>query len=322
MIGRYVAGLRWRWLEDSGLVFVFVAMLLAIGIPYPEFFSFGSVKTILRQSALVGIIAFGMVYLVAMVEIDLSVGGIFAVGGSLSALLIKFYHVDPWVAVAVALVAGIGLGALNGILTSLLRVPLIIVSLGTLSGYFGLHLILSDGKAIYGLPKNHPFFRLLGSDLFELPASVWTALVCAIALYFVFARTRFGATVRAIGSNPAAAEFIGVRTGLIRIYATALVGFLAALSGVMTLAYFKAVDTSSGRNLGLQVIAGVVIGGTSLAGGSGTILGAALGVLIITTIDSGLVFYGVNLNYSEFVTGAVIIGAIALDRVVKRRRTQ
>jgi ribose transport system permease protein len=322
LIGRYIASLRWRWLEDSGLVFVFVAMLLAIGIPYPEFFSFGSVKTILRQSALVGIIAFGMVYLVAMVEIDLSVGGIFAVAGSLSALLIKFHHVDPWLAVAVALVAGIGLGALNGVLTSLLRVPLIIVSLGTLSGYFGLHLILSDGKAIYGLPKSHPFFRVLGSDLFELPASVWTALVCAIALYFVFARTRFGATVRAIGSNPAAAEFIGVRTGLIRIYATALVGFLAALSGVMTLAYFKAVDTSSGRNLGLQVIAGVVIGGTSLAGGSGTIFGAALGVLIITTIDSGLVFYGVNLNYSEFVTGAVIIGAIALDRVVKRRRTQ
>jgi ribose transport system permease protein len=322
LIGRYIASLRWRWLEDSGLVFVFVAMILAIGIPYPEFFSFGSVKTILRQSALIGIIAFGMVYLVAMVEIDLSVGGIFAVAGSLSALLIKFYHVDPWIAVAIALAAGTGLGALNGVLTSLLRVPLIIVSLGTLSGYFGLHLILSDGKAIYGLPKNHPFFRVLGSDLFELPASVWTALVCAIVLYFVFARTRFGATVRAIGSNPAAAEFIGVRIGLIRIYATALVGFLAALSGVMTLAYFKAVDTSSGRNLGLQVIAGVVIGGTSLAGGSGTILGAALGVLIITTIDSGLVFYGVNLNYSEFVTGTVIIGAIALDRVVKRRRPQ
>jgi ribose transport system permease protein len=81
------------------------------------------------------------------------------------------------------------------------------------------------------------------------------------------------------------------------------------------------VDTSSGRSLGLQVIAGVVIGGTSLAGGSGTILGAALGVLIITIIDSGLVFYNVNLNYSEFVTGIVIIGAIALDRIAKRRRS-
>jgi ribose transport system permease protein len=116
-----------------------------------------------------------------------------------------------------------------------------------------------------------------------------------------------------------AAEFIGIKTSYIRVYATALVGLLAAFSGVMTLAYFKAVDTSSGRNLGLQVIAAVVIGGTSLAGGSGTIIGAALGVLVITTIDNGLVFYGVNLNYSEFVTGAVIIGAIALDRISKRR---
>src|SRR6202522_3725755 len=186
LIGRYVAGLRWRWLEDSGLVFVFVAMLLAIGIPYPDFFSFGSMKTILRQSALVGIIAFGMVYLVAMVEIDLSVGGIFAVASSLPALLMKFYHVDPWIAVAIALAAGVALGSVNGILTSLLKVPLIIVSLGTLSAYFGLHLILSDGKAIYGLPKDHPFFRIFGSDLLEIPASVWTAIVCAIVLYFVF----------------------------------------------------------------------------------------------------------------------------------------
>jgi ribose transport system permease protein len=320
-VPRQLPLVHWRWSEDTGLIIVFILMVLAIGIPHPEFFSFGSIKTILRQSALVGIIAFGMVYLVAMVEIDLSVGGIFAVASSLPALLIKFYHVDPWIAIALGLMAGILLGGINGVLTSLLKVPLIIVSLGTLSAYFGLHLILSDGKAIYGLPKNHPFFRIFGSDLFELPASVWTAIVCAIVLYFVFAHTRFGATVRAIGSNPAAAEFIGVRTGLIRIYATALVGFLSALSGVMTLAYFKAVDTSSGRSLRLQVIAAVVIGGTSLAGGSGTIVGAALGVLIITTIDSGLVFYNVNLNYSEFVTGIVIIGAIALDRIAKRRRT-
>jgi ribose transport system permease protein len=321
-VPRQLPRVRFRWSEDTGLVIVFLLMILGIGIPHPEFFSFGSIKTILRQSALVGIIAFGMVYLVAMVEIDLSVGGIFAVAGSFSALLIKFHHVDPWIAVALALLSGVVLGGLNGVLTSLLKVPLIIVSLGTLSAYFGLHLILSDGKAIYGLPKGHPFFQWFGSDLLQLPTSVWTAIVCAIVLYFVFVHTRFGATVRAIGSNPAAAEFIGVRTDLIRIYTTALVGFLAALSGVMTLAYFKAVDTSSGRNLGLQVIAAVVIGGTSLAGGSGTILGAALGVLIITTIDSGLVFYNVNLNYSEFVTGIVIVGAIALDRIAKRRRAQ
>src|ERR1700735_4454614 len=190
-----------RWPDESGLVIVFVVMIVAIGIPYPEFLSFGSIKTILRQSALIGIIAFGMVFLVAMVEIDLSVGGIFATASSLAALLIKFYHLDPWLAVAIALLTGVFLGALNGILTGLLKVPLIIVSLGTLSAYFGLHLILSDGKAIYGLPKGHPFFQWFGSDFLQLPASVWTALVCAIVLYFVFAHTRFGATVRAIGSN-------------------------------------------------------------------------------------------------------------------------
>jgi ribose transport system permease protein len=308
-----------RWPEETGLVVVFLLMILAIGIPYPEFLSFGSIKTVLRQSALIGIIAFGMVFLVAMVEIDLSVGGIFATASSLAALLMKFQHLDPWLAATIALLVGIFLGAMNGVLTSVLKVPLIIVSLGTLSAYFGLHLILSDGKAIYGLPKNHPFFTLLGGDLFDLPVSVWMSIGCAIVLYVLFAHTRFGATVRAIGSNSAAAEFIGINTNLIRIYATALVGLLTSFSGVMTLAYFKAVDTSSGRSLGLQVIAAVVIGGTSLAGGSGTIIGAALGVLIITTIDSGLVFYGVNLNYSEFVTGAVIIGAIALDRISKRR---
>jgi ribose transport system permease protein len=311
------ARIKW-WPEDAGLVIVFALMIIAIGVPYPEFLSFGSIKTVLRQSALIGIIAFGMVFLVAMVEIDLSVGGIFATASSLAALLIKFHHADPWIAVAIALVAGTFLGGLNGVLAGVLKVPLIIVSLGTLSAYFGLHLILSDGKAVFGLPKEHPFFTWFGGDLFDLPVSVWTSIGCAIVLYFVFVHTRFGATVRAIGSNPMAAEFIGIKTSHVRVYATALVGLLAAFSGVMTLAYFK-VDTSSGRNLGLQVIAAVVIGGTSLAGGSGTIIGAALGVLIITTIDSGLVFYGVNLNYSEFVTGAVIIGAIALDRISKRR---
>jgi ribose transport system permease protein len=311
---------RRRLAEESGLFLILLAMVLGIGIPYPEFFSLGSMKTILRQSAYVGIIAFGMVYLVAMVEIDLSVGGIYAVAGTVVALLVKYLHIDPWVAVAFGLLAGAALGAINGVLTSLLKVPLIIVSLGTLSAFFGLNLIISNGDAIYGLPTKHPFFTILGGDILGMPASVWTAAVCGIALHILLLKTRFGATVRAIGSNPAAAQFIGVRTWLITIYATALVGFLSAVSGILTLAQFTAVDPSTGRTLGLQVIAGVVIGGTSLAGGSGTIIGTALGVLIITTIDSGLVRYGVNPNYSEFVTGIVILFAIALDRIVKRRR--
>lgn len=313
---------RRHWLQDSGLFLVFIVMILVIGIPHPQFFSFGSARTILRQSALVGMIAFGMVYLVAMIEIDLSVGGIYAVASTIVALLIKFGHFDPWLAVAAGLAIGVILGALNGILTALLKVPIIIVSLGTLSLYFGMNLAISGGTAIYGMPREHPFFRIFGGQIFGLPAMVWTAIVCGIVLHFLLARTRFGASVRAIGSNPAGAQFIGIRTWLVLIYSTALVGFLSALSGILTLAYFRAVDPSTGRNLSLEVIAGVVIGGTSLIGGSGTIIGTALGVLIITMIDSGLIFYGVSPNYSEFVTGLVILVAIALDRIIKRRRVE
>src|SRR6476620_10889696 len=124
------ARIKW-WPEEAGLVVVFALMILAIGIPYPEFFSFGSIKTVLRQSALIDIIAFGMVFLVAMVEIDLSVVAVSATENSLVALLIKFYRVYPWIAAAIGLWAGIVLGGLIGVLTSVLKVPLIIVSLGT-----------------------------------------------------------------------------------------------------------------------------------------------------------------------------------------------
>jgi ribose transport system permease protein len=305
--------------DEAGLVLVFLCLLALIGIPNPELFEFGSIKTLLRQCAFVGIIAFGMVYLVSMVEIDLSVGGIYAVSATSTALLIKS-GVDPWFAVPIALCIGTLLGALNGVLMVALDVPLIIVSLGSLSVFFGINLIIVHGSPVYGMPREHPFFTIFGGETLGLPAAVWILLISGVVLHFVFFHTRFGATVRAIGSNRAAAEFIGIKVDRIRILATALLGVLCAVSGIMSLAYFKAVDPSMGGQLELQVIAAVVIGGTSLAGGSGTILGAFLGVLIISVIDSGIVFFSVDPNYARFVTGCVILAAIALDRILKRRR--
>jgi ribose transport system permease protein len=261
-----------------------------------------------------------MVFLVTMVEIDLSIGGIYAVAIMSTALLIKS-GVDPWIAATIALLIGVAMGALNGILCNLLGVPLIIVSLGMLSVYFGINLIISHGVAVYGMPRDHSFFRLIGGDEFGLPTPVWITILAGVILHFVLQNTRYGAIVRGIGSNIVAAEFLGVRVNRIRVITTTLVGFLSALSGVMTLAFFKTAEPTIGAGTELRVVAAVVIGGTSLAGGSGTIIGAALGTLIITLIDSGLVFYGVDSNYSQFVTGIVIVGAIALDRISKRRKS-
>ncbi len=317
---------RWRLvrgafaLEEAGLIAALIVLALVIGIPHPEFFDPRSLVTVLRQSAFVGIVAFGIVYLIAMVEIDLSVGANYCMAATISALMITNGGLDPWLAVALALLVSAALGAMNGVLANLLQVPIIIVSLGTLSVFRGAALVLSDGRAITGMPREHPFFAYFGSDWFGLPVPVWFLVLVGIVLHIAFWYTRFGAVVRAVGSNIQAAEFIGIPVRRYRIYVTTLVGLLCGISGVLTLAFFKASDPSLGAGLELQVIAAVVIGGTSLAGGSGTLLGAFIGVVLISMIGSGLVFYGVSGNWAEFVTGTVIVAAIALDRTIKRRR--
>lgn len=311
----------WRRLrfDELGLVVALAVIVGVIGAWNPEFLSGSSIVTVLRQSAFVGIVAFGMVFLISMVQIDLSVSGVYGVSATVAALLMKQQGLDPWVAVFLALVLGAALGALNGLLAAVLRVPLIIVSLGTLSAYAGLNLLVSGAQSVVGLPAEHAFFRWFGGDVLGVPAAVVALGVLGVLLHWLFKRTRFGATVRAIGSNPEAARFIGVQVGAYLVGTTALVGLLCAVSGVLTIGFFKAVDPTLGAGLELQVIAAVVIGGTSLAGGSGSMLGALLGVLIISAINSGIVFFGVDSNYGQLITGIVILVAIGFDRWMKRR---
>ena len=307
--------------EELGLLSALVLLTLAIGIPNPELFSPRSIVTILRQSAFIGIIAFGMVYLIAMVEIDLAVGGMYGLSAIVGALLIQA-GIDPWASALVAILVATSLGAVDGLLANVLEVPLIIVSLGTLSVFRGLGLILSNARPITGMPRQHPFFAVFGGNLLGVPTTVWLLIGIGVVLHVVFGRTRFGAIVRAIGSNPSAAEFIGLRVASYRVATAALVGLLCGLSGVLTLAFFKAADPTLGIGMELQVVAAVVIGGTSLAGGSGSLIGAFIGVLLISIIASGLVFFGISANWAQFATGVFILAAIALDRFVKRRRAR
>lgn len=306
-------------MDEFGLIVGLIVLVLIVGIPNPALFSLGSLKSILRDGAFISIMAFGMVYLIAMVEIDLSIGAIYAISAMLAALMIEA-GIDPWFAVLAALFLGTVLGAINGWLTILLDVPLIIVSLGTLSVFYGLNLIISGARPVFGMPRDHAFFQIFGGEFLGLPVPTWVMLIIGVLMHFILYHSRYGATVRAIGSNHNAAKFLGIRMNRIRIITMSLMGFLCALSGILTLAYFKAADPALGTAKELQVIAAVVIGGTSLAGGSGTLLGALLGVLIISIIQSGIVFFGVDPNYGRFITGVVILAAIALDRVLKRRR--
>ncbi len=306
--------------EELGTAIALVALVAIIGAFHPDFLDRDVLLNTVRQAAFVAIVAYGMVFLLSMTEIDLSVGGIYAVSIILAAKWMS--SMSPYLAALLAIGAAVLMGLANGLLANLFRIPIIIITLGTLSMYRGLVTIISDGKPADDIPLSSSFFSTLGEDLLGFPTAGWFALVLGVVLTFVFRKTRFGAMVRAIGSNRPAAEFSGIPVNRVRLYALMLVGGLAGVAGVLSLAYFQGADPTVGVGFELQVIAAAIIGGTAVSGGSGTVPGALLGALIVAVISSGLIFFSVDANWTNFVTGAVIVVAVGTDALVRRRRAE
>ncbi|MFT4124196.1 MAG: ABC transporter permease [Microbacteriaceae bacterium] len=311
-----------RWLselESGSVTLAVIVVLVVIGVSHPAFLSPGSLLDVVEQAAFVGIIAAGVAFLLAMREIDLSVGSIFGVAVVSGALLIRAGW-DPWLAAVGCIVVGALAGLFNALLVQGIAIPAIIATLGTMSMYRGLAQALTDGEQIVGMPHEHGFFVHIGGELFGIPVGIWT-LVAVVALLTVVLRlTPFGYRVRAIGSNPEAAAHSGISVGRTRVQALVLVGALCGVAAVLGLAYFSSGDPNIGAGFELQAIAATVIGGTPLAGGRATVVGAAIGAILLGVVNSGLVYFDVPLNWSSFATGAVIIAAVSIDAFLRRRR--
>jgi ribose transport system permease protein len=201
--------------------------------------------------------------------------------------------------------------------------PAIIVTLGTFSMFQGLSLVVNKGRAVFPAVQSSSYFTFISTKLFgvvPVPAALFVAL--AIVMHFVLHRTRFGYRVQAVGSNPEAARLAGIPTALVRLQTLVLMGAISGLSGVMYVGFRGAIDPNEGSDFALVVIAAVIIGGTPLSGGSGTVLGAVVGMLIIQVITSGLIFFGIDATWSTFVTGAVIVLAVSLDQLIKFQRSR
>lgn len=307
--------------EELGIAAALVALVLLIGAFHSNFLNQNNLLNTLQTASFVAVIAYGMVFLLAMGELDLSAGSTYALSTILAAKWMSGGGMNPWLAVVLGIGVGAGLGAVNGILASALRLPLIIITLGTLSGFQGLATVASNAGPIENLPTGSSFYTFLGHDQLGLPMAAWAALLLVVGLSFVFTKTRFGTMVRATGSNREAAAFSGIPSGRIRLYAAMLTGALAATSGMLALAYFQGADpTIGGTPLELQIIAAAVIGGTAISGGTGTVPGALIGALIVAVINSGLLFFQIPSNWSDFVTGAVIVVAVGTDSLVRHRR--
>lgn len=310
---------RVRLLEEVGVIAVLLVLVAVVGGFRNDFLDSGNLLEIARQSSYIGILAIGMVFALAMREVDLSVGGTYALTIVAGALLIRD-GLSPWLAAILAIGLGGVLGFVNGLFTTYVRVPSFIATLGTLSLYKGLALALSRGQQVGGLDQDHPLFQIVGGKILGLPGAVWALVLTAAVMTVLFTRTRFGAQIRAVGSNPEAAAFTGIPVNRIRIKALTVTGLLAGLSGVLALSFFVAGDPTVGQGYELMAIAAAIIGGTPLRGGTGSVPGAAIGSLILSVVAAALVFFSVPINWTTFATGGVILLAVALDSALRQAR--
>jgi ribose transport system permease protein len=307
-------------IESGSVLIATIALIVFIGILHPDFLDIGQLKEVVQNAAYVGIIAAGMAFLISMREIDLSVGSMFGLALVVSALLMQ-HGMNPWLAALLGVLLGAAMGLFNALLVQVIAIPAIVATLATLSMYRGLSQALSGGEQVTGLPAESKFFTFFGGDeIIGLPVSVWVMIVVTIVLTAVLRLTPYGYRVRAIGSNPAAATFSGISIPRVRVQTLVLVGLLSGLSGMLGLAFFISGDPNIGTGFELQAIAAAVIGGTPLRGGSATVVGAVLGAILLSAVNSGLAYFDVPVNWSNFATGAVILAAVALDSVIRGRR--
>jgi len=307
--------------NEIGILLVLVLLIVVVSFVQPNFASIASLSNFGSRAAWFGIIGLGVVFQLSMGEIDLSTASIYGLTINVAATVVS-YGIDPWVASVLGIGVGIALGALNAVMATAFKVPVIIITLGTLSAFKGLTLIVSGGGFIYGLPRDHSFFTVMGSAPLGVPMVIWAFASLTIVLSVVYNRTRYGFMVRSIGSNPRAAELSGIPIARVRMLTLMLTGALCGVSGMLTLAFFSTADPNLGTGYELLAITAAIIGGTALTGGRGTVIGAALGALLIAVISSGIVQFGITANWSVFVTGVLIITAVALDAAIRRRRKQ
>ena len=305
-------------IEGFGVVAAMLGLCLFLTFTTDTFFTQNNIVSVLRQSSYIGIMAVGMVFVISMGDIDLSVGTLLMFTSvTMSVMFREGYH--PALIIPAGILLATACGLINGILAVALRIPTIIITLGTFSIYRGLGLFVSGGSPVSGYDQTVWFFRVLGSRFLGIWMSVWAMFAVAILGWFLFNRTAFGRRVQAIGSNRQAAHYAGIRVNRYRIMVMALMGFIVGIAAVMLLAFQRGGNPASGPGQELYVIAATIIGGTALTGGSGSVIGAVVGAIIVWLIQNGLVLLGVDTAGATVSTGSVIILAVALDYLIIRR---
>jgi len=301
-----------RLLPALSLIILFVALSIAS----PHFLTNTNLSSVVRQTAVINIMALGMTLVIIAGGIDLSVGAILAMGGLIGTMAMERGY--PVLAgVAIGVLTGLFWGFVNGLLTTRLRIAPFIVTLGTLGIVRGLALIISNGLPVHKIP---PAFSYLGEGtLLGVPFVLWLLVICAAITHVVLEHTRMGRYAFAIGSNPDAALYAGIPVAFHTTAVYAICGMLTGLAGMIEASRLMTGQPTAGQGYELQVIAAVVIGGGSLRGGEGSVIGTLIGAFIMGLLSNGSDLLGISPYLQQAIIGAVIILAVTVDELRKRK---
>lgn len=299
-----------------------VATFAIIGVLHPEFVSFSQVRDVFQQSTYGAIMAAALVFLVTQGEVDLSISGLYVLSSVSAAMLINLGF-NTWVAALIVILMAVVVGLFNSAIVQIVGIPSLIATLAMGWVLRGLGAAMSEGKQIIGMPVQDSFFQILGGQSYlGIPVSVWILILIIIVLTVVLRKTPFGYRVREIGSNQEAAKFAGLPMARTKTIAFVLSSVLSAVAGLLGLAFFTSGDPTAGAGLELYAVAGAVIGGNPLSGGSATVFGAVIGAVLLNAVGIGLVYFNIPAVWSQFAAGAVIIAAVSLDGVLRMRKAK
>jgi ribose/xylose/arabinose/galactoside ABC-type transport system permease subunit len=303
------------------LLAVLLLIFVVFALTTPDFATLYNTSNMTQYGVEIGLLALGetLVILSGGGSIDLSVGSILSLSGVCMGMLAMWAHLNVWLSALLGVLSGGALGALNGVLITRVGIPALIVTLGTLYAYASAALVLTNTVPISGLPAS--FFALGQSQVLGIPLQVVAVfLPVALLLHYVLRYTVFGRALYSVGTNDVAARFAAIDVRAVRFWVFAISGLLAGLAAAVMTSRVASARPDAGTGYELQAITIAVLGGTSIAGGEGTISGTILGVLVITLLSNGLQLAGVHPIWQLGAVGGVLVAAVLLNQWLTRRR--
>lgn len=303
--------------QYGGICIGLIALFILFSFLNDNFFTSTNIMNVVLQVSIIAITAFGMTYVLLLGDIDLSVGSIIALTGTLVALAL-LWGLPFYLAVPCALIASLVVGFINGSLTAYAKIPSFIVTVATMGIFRGIAYIITDGKP--ELITNDAFLELGNGDMLSIPNPIWILLILLIINHFVLSKTTFGRKIYITGGNKEAAIYSGINVNKLKVQVFMITALMAGISGLLLASRLYSGQPSTAQGYELDAIASAVLGGTSLNGGHGSIIGTMIGALIIGVINNGMNLMSIPYFYQLVVKGLVILLAVYIDVRNKKNR--